>query len=480
MSSMESFGFGTGESLSTRATAGAVATAVLTIPIRRREGRGCARASRVFVRWRFLDLRGLVVQRLLSADTADSPPGYREGFSWYSQAWPLLAEPIDGLQIGLRFHLDIAEQREPAPDVQRAFCAKSRFDDMRDGSWWGYFQTIYSSPGWTFDDTRPAHRRETALVQFSNRLLVPPDGMPLTPESSGGYLGAGPSGSRTLKGLGLDTSEGFVDGFASEWNSVPLMTQTDHDSDGRDGHGLHEGPSHHLPDRLEGPVHVHSRCPSPLRRCDRKSAVNMDGGPGRDADGLRPVGCLTRALHHREAPIVRRRKRLRAEVVRSARQRSPSWHIQEGRQHESRCARVDRAERAGQQVGHGNRWRADGTLRNRQWAHPHRRDPSRSRVVSIGGRGGGGAREEILASTEVAIDRHFDGVTRGLDSLPLVDEDRSCAMQRRSRIGPGGGPRARIAEVVDRASPSGCGGGLADRLWPVQQDGRQLGEQLVE
>jgi hypothetical protein len=69
--------------------------------------------------------------------------------------------------------------------------------------------------------------RAKPLVQFSNRLLVPPDGMPLTPESSGGYRGAGPSGSRTLKGLGLDTSEGFVDGFASEWNSVPLMTQTD-------------------------------------------------------------------------------------------------------------------------------------------------------------------------------------------------------------------------------------------------------------
>ena len=191
------------------------------------------------------------------------------------------------------------------PSVQRAFCAKSKFDDMRDGSWWGYFQTIegslgwwastkfrtvmpkyamngtpdcyntmYSSPGWTFDDTRPVRRSETALIQFSNRLLVPPDGMPLTPASSGGYLGtawmslplpspgrsigAGPSGSRawtlfinadnfngpvtywlpqawstvtdgtrTLKGLGLDTSEGFVDGFASEWNSVPLMTQTD-------------------------------------------------------------------------------------------------------------------------------------------------------------------------------------------------------------------------------------------------------------
>ena len=79
------------------------------------------------------------------------------------------------------------------------------------------------------------------------------------------------------------------------------------------------------------------------------------------------------------------------------------------------------------------------------------RDPSRSRVVSIGGGCGGRAREEILASTEVAIDRRLDG-----------------------------GPRARIAEVVDRASASGCGGGLANRLWPIQQDGRQLGDQLVE
>lgn len=240
-----------------------------------------------------------------SADTADSPPGYGEGFSWYSQAWPLLAQPIDGLQIGLSSTWITPNNVNAPPSVQRAFCAKSKYDDMRDGSWWGYFQTIegslgwwastrfrtvmpkyamngtpdcyntlYSSPGWTFDNTRPVRRSETALVQFSNRLLVPPDGMPLTPASSGGYLGtawmslplpspgrssgAGPSGSRAwtlflnaenfngpvtywlpqawsavtdatpaLKGLGLDTNEGFVNSFASEWNSVPFMTQAD-------------------------------------------------------------------------------------------------------------------------------------------------------------------------------------------------------------------------------------------------------------
>ncbi len=289
-----------------RATAGAVAMAtVLMIPVC--GGRAAAAPAPVEYSsgGAFSTCEDSSCNAYFSADTADSPPGYREGFSWYSQAWPLLAEPIDGLQIGLSSTWISPNNVNQPTSVQRAFCAKSKFDDMRDGSWWGYFQTIegslgwwastkfrtvmpkyamngtpdcyntmYSSPGWTFDDTRPVRRSETALVQFSNRLLVPPDGMPLTPASSGGYLGtawmslplpspgraigAGPSGNRawtlfinadnfngpvtywlpkawstvtdgtrTLKGLGLDTSEGFVDGFASEWNSVPFMTQTD-------------------------------------------------------------------------------------------------------------------------------------------------------------------------------------------------------------------------------------------------------------
>ena len=240
-----------------------------------------------------------------SADVGGGDADHEAGFSWYSQAWPLLEHPIDGLQIGLSSTWISPDNVAQPSAIQQAFCSQSKYEDFRRDSWWGYFQTIegslgwwgsthfrtvmpkyaangtpdcyttmFSSPGWTFDNGRAVKRDEAALVQLSNRLLMPPDGMPLTPRSNGTYLGSawmslplpnagqsiggvvtgaqawtlflkarnfnGPvaywlpqawsaigASIPSIVGLGLDTNRGYVGSFASEWTTVPLFTATD-------------------------------------------------------------------------------------------------------------------------------------------------------------------------------------------------------------------------------------------------------------
>lgn len=231
------------------------------------------------------------------------PAGYDKGFSWYSQVWPLVSQRIDNLQIGLSSTWINPDNVNQPAKVQKAFCAKSEIESFRSDSWYGYFQTIegglgwwrsthfptllpkyalngttdcynteFATPGWTFENARAARRGETALVQLSNSLLLPPDGVTLDPGSSGTYLGSawmslplplvgqrsaptgrnhwtlfldadnfsGPvaywlpsawsavtTGNQLLTALGLDSRPGFVGSFASEWNSVPYFSTTD-------------------------------------------------------------------------------------------------------------------------------------------------------------------------------------------------------------------------------------------------------------
>ena len=238
-----------------------------------------------------------------STTDVSTPAGYDKGFSWYSQAWPLLSQRVDNLQIGLSSTWINPDNVNQTAKVQKAFCAGSTIESFRRDSWYGYFQTIegglgwwrsthfptlmpkyalngtpdcyntmFATPGWTFEDARPVTRGETALVQLSNALLIPPDGITLNPASSGTYLGSawmslplplvgrrdaptgtnhwtlfmnaanysGPvaywlpsswsavsAGNKLLTGLGLDSRPGFVGSFASEWNSVPYFSTTD-------------------------------------------------------------------------------------------------------------------------------------------------------------------------------------------------------------------------------------------------------------
>jgi hypothetical protein len=242
-------------------------------------------------------------QAYFSTTDVSIPKGFDQGFSWYSQAWPLVSQPIDNLQIGLSSTWINPDNVSQSAKVQKAFCAASNIASFRRDSWYGYFQTIegglgwwrsthfptlmpkyalngtpdcynteFATPGWTFDSARPVARYESALVQLSNALLLPPDGITLNAESSGTYLGSawmslplplmgqrsaptgsnhwtlfmnaanysGPvaywlpsswsavsAGNTLLTGLGLDSQPGFVGSFASEWNTVPYFSTTD-------------------------------------------------------------------------------------------------------------------------------------------------------------------------------------------------------------------------------------------------------------
>ena len=83
-----------------------------------------------------------------SADVQGGGPDHAAGFSWYSQAWPLLEHPIDGLQIGLSSTWVSPDNVDQPAAIQKAFCSKSKIEDFRRDSWWGYFQTIEGSLGW--------------------------------------------------------------------------------------------------------------------------------------------------------------------------------------------------------------------------------------------------------------------------------------------------------------------------------------------
>jgi hypothetical protein len=65
--------------------------------------------------------------------------GYNQGFSWYSQAWPLVSQPVDGLQIGLSSTWINPDNVTQPARIQKAFCAGSHIDSFRQDSWYGYF-----------------------------------------------------------------------------------------------------------------------------------------------------------------------------------------------------------------------------------------------------------------------------------------------------------------------------------------------------
>jgi hypothetical protein len=241
------------------------------------------------------------------------PNEFRSGFGWYSTAWPLTETVIEGMQLGLSGSW-VTPNNENEPDsIAQKVCANSadwvRNDTIANGSrgfdliqtiegslgWWGNqkFKTLmpkftigpvqdcYSNqlqgPGWNFfgyvlgEDPTP--RNKTGLVQISNRMLIPPDGLTLEPDFSGAQVGyswmslplptfnhaynnmAGEN-SWTMfvnsknfkgplvfiapqffadglvknpiqKGLTLDVKSGRLGSLASEWASIPFYKYTD-------------------------------------------------------------------------------------------------------------------------------------------------------------------------------------------------------------------------------------------------------------
>ena len=159
------------------------------------------------------------------------PNKFRSGFSWYSTAWPLTDTVIEGMQLGLSGSWVTPNNESEPASIAQQVCANSAdwlrndtinssngsrgFDVMQtiEGSlgWWGNqkFKTImpkftigpvqdcYSNqlqgPGWNFfgfaSGEDPTPRDKTGLVQISNRMLIPPDGLTLEPDFSGAQVG---------------------------------------------------------------------------------------------------------------------------------------------------------------------------------------------------------------------------------------------------------------------------------------------------
>ena len=243
------------------------------------------------------------------------PDNFRSGFGWYSNAWPLTDTVIEGMQLGLSGSW-ITPNNESEPDsIAQKVCANAaqwvRNDTIKtsngsrgfdliqtiEGSlgWWGNqkFKTLmpkftigpvqdcYSNqlqgPGWNFfgfvlgEDPTPRNR--TGLVQVSNRMLIPPDGLTLEPDFSGAQVGyswmslplptfnhaynnmAGENSwtmfinsknfkgplvfiapqffadglvkNPAQKGLTLDVKGGRLGSLAAEWASIPFHKYTD-------------------------------------------------------------------------------------------------------------------------------------------------------------------------------------------------------------------------------------------------------------
>ena len=243
------------------------------------------------------------------------PDNFRSGFGWYSTAWPLTDSVIEGMQLGLSGSwITPNNENEPASIAQKV-CAngdewvKADTTNARSGSrgfdliqtiegslgWWanqkfktlmpkftiGPVQDCYSNqlqgPGWNFfgfalgEDPTPRNR--TGLVQISNRMLIPPDGLTLEPDFSGAQLGyswmslplptfnhaykdmAGENSwtmfinsknfkgplvfiapqffadgilkNPAQKGLTLDVKGGRLGALAAEWAAIPFYKYTD-------------------------------------------------------------------------------------------------------------------------------------------------------------------------------------------------------------------------------------------------------------
>jgi hypothetical protein len=241
------------------------------------------------------------------------PNKFRSGFGWYSTAWPLTDTVIEWMQLGLSGSW-ITPNNESEPDsIAQKVCANAaewvRADTVNNGSrgfdliqtiegslgWWAYqkFKTVmpkftigpvqdcYSNqlqgPGWNFfgyalgEDPTP--RDKTGLVQISNRMLIPPDGLTLEPDYSGAQIGYSwmslplptfnhaynnVAGNRSWtmfvnsknfkgplvfiapqffadglvrnpiqKGLTLDVKGGRLGSLAAEWASIPFYKYTD-------------------------------------------------------------------------------------------------------------------------------------------------------------------------------------------------------------------------------------------------------------
>lgn len=159
----------------------------------------------------------------IASDSKNTPAEYNKGVTFYSAVWRLLPNPIRDFQIGLPGTWVIPNNRDNASIPLCPIGTQARdywpergptygdvFQTMEGGlGWWGHNRFHYgppkfviggtpncysgflSTPGFGFNSDKPLPDSLLGIVQLSNRILIPPDGMTFDGDPHGDFLGYG-------------------------------------------------------------------------------------------------------------------------------------------------------------------------------------------------------------------------------------------------------------------------------------------------
>ena len=159
----------------------------------------------------------------ISYNTSGHAPdaNYNAGIGFYSAVWALTDQPLEGFQIGLPGCWILPDNRDNKDHPLAPEGTLARTWKERGPTWDSVFQTVegglgywagnhfrygwpkfsmnatpqcydyeVGSPGWSFfysDTALPDNR--LGIAQLSNRLLIPPDGLPFQDRKEGQFLG---------------------------------------------------------------------------------------------------------------------------------------------------------------------------------------------------------------------------------------------------------------------------------------------------
>lgn len=159
----------------------------------------------------------------IASNTKNTPPEYNKGVTFYSAVWRLLPQPIRDFQIGLpgtwvipnnsdNQNIPLCPPGTQARDYwpERGPTYSDVFQTMEGGlGWWGHNRFHYgppkfviggtpncysgflSTPGFGFNSDKPLPDSLLGIVQLSNRILIPPDGLTFDGDPHGDFLGYG-------------------------------------------------------------------------------------------------------------------------------------------------------------------------------------------------------------------------------------------------------------------------------------------------
>lgn len=171
---------------------------------------------------REVNLAGRGLAGYIASRAAEVPPEFHYGAGFYATVWPLVERPIAGFQIGLPSTWILPDnsdnKTEPLcpPDSlprrswpERGPTYDTVFQTLEGGlGYWAGNRFHYgppkfsmngttdcytnevASPGWSFFySSRPLADDRLGIAQISNRLLIPPDGLPFEGSPNGELLG---------------------------------------------------------------------------------------------------------------------------------------------------------------------------------------------------------------------------------------------------------------------------------------------------